>query len=78
VNLATSLLAGLAVFALNLWGVLRPYDAARRLEQIDAIGSTTRARNVEPTGWNVTVVRISAAVMVVCSGAFVAALLWTA
>jgi len=78
VNFATSLLVGLTVFALNLWGLLRPYEAARRIEQIDAIGSTRRARNVEPTGWNVTVVRISTAVMAVCSGAFVAALLWTA
>jgi hypothetical protein len=39
-------------------GAFFPYEVARFGEQIDAIGSKTPARNVEPTGWNVALTRI--------------------
>jgi len=44
------LLGGLMAF--------RPYEGARFQEQVDAIGSTRRYSDVEPTDWNVLLYRI--------------------
>jgi hypothetical protein len=46
-------------------GALYPYELARFGEQLDAIGSTTRASDVEPAGWNVALTRIVSIGMVV-------------
>lgn len=63
-------LIGSIVLTLSLYGSVKPYRTARFFEQVDAIGSTRRAENVEPTSWNVRVVQVLFIIMTICSGTF--------
>ncbi len=54
---------GLFLLLFGLPGAVFPYELARLGEQIDAIGSTTPAEEVEPADWNVTLTRMICIVM---------------
>lgn len=49
---------GFIMLLFGLPGALAPYKVARFGEQLDAIGSKTRSRDVEPADWNVLLTRV--------------------
>lgn len=62
---------GVMLLLLGAPGTLYPYKLTRLGEQLDAIGSTTPAREVEPARWNVLITRIVSGAMVVFGSAVV-------
>ncbi|PSQ50438.1 hypothetical protein BRD15_01655 [Halobacteriales archaeon SW_6_65_15] len=68
---------GLVVLALSVYTAINPRKIATFFEQVDAIGSKRRSSSVQPTDWNVTVIRVASSIMAVASGMFVALMLWS-
>jgi hypothetical protein len=68
---AMNFLIGSFVLIISLYGSVNPYRTARFFEQVDAIGSKRRRRDVEPTNWNVRATQVSSILMAICSGVFV-------
>ena len=68
---------GLFVLALSVYTAIKPQKIATFFERVDAIGSKRRSSSVQPTDWNVTVIRVTSSIMAVASGTFVALMLWS-
>ena len=62
---------GVMLLLLGAPGTLCPYKLTRLGEHLDAIGSTTPVREVEPARWNVLITRIVSGAMVVFGAAVV-------
>ena len=68
---------GVFLLWVGVYGTVYPYKAARFQEQIDAIGSKTGARTIEPTDWNVTFARILSIVLAIMGVVILGLLLTT-
>ena len=65
------LIAGIFLFVTGLIFTIFPYQTAWFQEQIDAIGSTRRAKDVEPADWNVQLTRVFGFVLVLLGASLI-------